>query len=90
MSDKIHVLEKVRLYGWKELEELGKDGVYSTTNRAYGKGEHVEAFTTKQYNIVENKDLRALERRLPKNWKKGKWTPPVDPYDPLSNMKKKR
>lgn len=47
-------------------------------------------FETKQNNIVQNKDLRAMERRLPKGWKKQKWTPPVDPFDPLSNMGKKK
>lgn len=40
----------------------------------YGKGEHVEMFKDKKYNISENEDLRCLERRLPKGWKKPKWT----------------
>jgi hypothetical protein len=35
----------------------------------------VELFKDKKYNIAENTDLRALERRLPKGWKKPKWTP---------------
>ena len=50
----------------------------------------MEMFNNSKYNIHENKELRALERRLPKNWKKGKWTPPADPYDPLTNMGKKK
>jgi hypothetical protein len=40
----------------------------------YGKGEHVEMFKDKKYNIHENEDLRCLEKRLPKGWKKPKWT----------------
>lgn len=44
-------------------------------------------FQNNKNNIIENKDLRAMERRLPKNWKKGKWTAPVDPFDPLSKKK---
>lgn len=47
-------------------------------------------FNNTKNNIIENKDLRALERRLPKNWKKGKFTAPVDPFDPLTNMNKKK
>ena len=69
---------------------MDKKCIYETTNKNYGNGEKVEMFDNRGYNIVENKDLRALERRLPKNWKKGKWTPPVDPFDPLTNMNKKK
>lgn len=47
-------------------------------------------FDNSKYNIHENKDLRALQRRLPKGWKKQKWTPPVDPFDPLAKMGKKK
>ena len=39
-----------------------------------GKGNNVELFKNVKYNIHENNDLRALERRLPKGWKKPKWT----------------
>jgi hypothetical protein len=35
----------------------------------------MEIFKDGKYNIHENNDLRALERRLPKGWKKPKWTP---------------
>ena len=64
--------------------------IYTRTNENYGKGQKVEIFDNSKYNIHENKDLRALERRLPKGWKKQKWTPPVDPFDPLSKMGKKK
>ena len=39
---------------------------------------YVEIFKDKKYNIHENHDLRALERRLPKGWKKAKWTPRIN------------
>ncbi len=54
-------------------------------------------FDNTKHNMIKNKDLRPLERRLPKGWKKQKWTPrinlsylAVDPYDPLSKMGKKK
>jgi hypothetical protein len=31
-----------------------------------------------------------LSRKLPKTWKKGKFTPPVDEFDPLKNTYKKK
>ena len=49
--------------------------VFQTSSSAYGKGTNVEVYKDSKYNIHENKDLRALERRLPKGWKKPKWTP---------------
>ena len=52
--------------------------MFETTSASYGKGPNVELFKDKKYNITENNDLRALERRLPKGWKKPKWTPRTD------------
>jgi hypothetical protein len=49
--------------------------VFDTTSAAYGKGDNVEIYKDSKYNIHENHDLRSLERRLPKGWKKPKWTP---------------
>jgi len=49
--------------------------VFQTSSSAYGKGTNVEVYKDSKYNIHENRDLRALERRLPKGWKKPKWTP---------------
>ena len=71
----------------QELKEMDRKEIYQTTSKDYGHGDKVEKFENKKYNIIENKELRAMERRLPKNWKKGKWTPPVDPFDPLSKKK---
>ena len=51
--------------------------IYDKTSNSYGKGDNVELFKNGKYNIIINKDLRALERRLPKNWKKPKWTPRI-------------
>ena len=39
-------------------------------------------------NNITKSDLRAQDRRLPKNWKKEKWTAPVDEFDPLNRKKK--
>lgn len=57
----------------------------------------MEVFKNDKYHIHECHDLRALERRLPKNWKKTKWTPRThiynsadDPYDELKKMGKKK
>lgn len=67
IDDRIRQLEQ-------QVNQL--DGkVFEATSTTYGKGENVELFKDKKYNISENKDLRALERRLPKGWKKPKWTP---------------
>ena len=49
--------------------------LFQTSAQSYGKGSNMELFKDNSHNIHENKDLRALERRLPKNWKKAKWTP---------------
>jgi hypothetical protein len=49
--------------------------VFQTSSSAYGKGTNVEVYKDSKYNIHVNRDLRALERRLPKGWKKPKWTP---------------
>jgi hypothetical protein len=56
----------------------------------YGTGENIECFQGSQYDRRTAKDLRPLERRLPPGWKKQKWTPPEDPYDPLKNIFKKK
>lgn len=73
----------------REINEI--DGkTFQTSSSAYGKGDNVELYKDPKNNIHENKDLRALERRLPKGWKKPKWTAPVDPFDPLSKMGKKK
>jgi hypothetical protein len=67
IDDRIHQLER-------EINEI--DGkVFQTSSSAYGNGHNVELYKDSKYNIHENKDLRALERRLPKGWKKAKWTP---------------
>lgn len=67
LDDKIKQLQQ-------EVQQI--DGsIYSRTSDGYGTGENVEIFTSNKYNMHENKELRALERRLPKNWKKLKWTP---------------
>ena len=49
--------------------------LFQTTAQSYGAGNNVELYKDKAYNIHENRDLRALQRRLPKGWKKAKWTP---------------
>ena len=66
---------------------MDKKEIYQTTSKDYGFGNKVQMFQSSKNNIVQNKQLRAMERRLPKNWKKGKWTPPADPFDPLSKKK---
>ena len=68
---------------------MDKKTIFGTTSESYGQGTNVQLFKNNKYSIKEGKDLRALERRLPKGWKKPKWTPPVDPYDPVANMHKK-
>ena len=40
--------------------------------------------------MTKNKDLKPQDRKLPKGWKKPKWTAPEDPYDPLKNLFKKK
>ena len=47
-------------------------------------------FETKDNNISKNPELMPLSRKLPKAWKKGKFTAPVDEFDPLRNMYKKK
>jgi hypothetical protein len=41
-------------------------------------------------NIVRNKEIKAQDRKLPKGWKKQKWSAPEDPYDPLKNLFSKK
>lgn len=69
---------------------MDKNTIFATSSKTYGQGNDLELFKNNKNAIKEGKDLRALERRLPKNWKKPKWTPPVDPYDPIANMYKKK
>ena len=67
IDDRIHQLEA-------EVREI--DGkMFETSSASYGKGQNVELYKDSKYNIHENRELRALERRLPKGWKKPKWTP---------------
>ena len=72
----------------QEIRVIGTKDIYTTTSNNYGSGQKVEMFDNSRYNLKENKDLRALDRKLPKDWKKAKWTPPIDPFDPLTNKKK--
>ena len=51
--------------------------LFQTSSSAYGCGNNVELYKDPKNNIRENRDLRALERRLPKGWKKQKWTPRI-------------
>lgn len=69
---------------------MDKKANFATTSEAYGQGTNVELFKNNKYSIKEGKDLRSLERRLPKGWKKPKWTAPVDPFDPVANMYTKK
>jgi len=64
--------------------------IYDRSSNSYGRGDKVELFDTSKNNMQKNQDLRPLERKLPKGWKKEKWKPPVDPYDPLNNLFKKK
>ncbi|KAL4502300.1 hypothetical protein ABPG72_011887 [Tetrahymena utriculariae] len=61
-----------------------------TQNQLYGTGKTLETIKLVENNIQKNPDLRALERKLPKEWKKKKWTAPEDPYDPLKDLFKKK
>ena len=59
-------------------------------NQSYGVGYNLEKFSQSEYKIVQSKDLNSQDRKLPKDWKKAKWTAPEDPYDPLKNMFNKK
>lgn len=61
-----------------------------TSNRLYGAGDNLERFQNNEYNVKGDKGLKPLERRLKPDWKKEKWKPADDDFDPLRNMFKKK
>ena len=72
----------------KKLDDIKVAPLNETSSQQIGKYEKLEKFNNNEFNIKKN-ELRPQDRRLPKNWKKEKWTCPVDEYDPLSKGKKK-
>merc|ERR1711964_864250 len=74
----------------EELEKLDHINVYNRTSNAYGKGPKIEMFDDKTHNISQNKDLLSCSRKLPKEWKKKKWTPSADEFDPLKKLYTKK
>jgi hypothetical protein len=50
----------------------------------------MEQFRYNEHNIHAMKDLKAQDRKLPKDWKKPKWSAPEDPNDPLKNLFSKK
>ena len=61
--------------------------IWNKTSTDYGKAGDVELFK-EIHGIKRDRGLLALDRKLPKGWKKEKWKPPVDEFDPLRNLKK--
>ena len=40
--------------------------------------------------MMKHGDLKPEDRKLPKDWKKKRWEPPEDPFDPLKDLFKKK
>jgi len=64
--------------------------IWNTTSSGYGQKEKIELFESKINNINKNPELMPQSRKLPKNWKKGKFTAPEDPSNPFKIVKNKK
>ena len=64
--------------------------VWSTTSSTYGNRSKIEMFESKVNNINKNPELMAVSRKLPKDFKKQKFTAPVDEFDPVAKMSIKK
>jgi len=64
--------------------------IWNTTSSGYGQKEKIELFESKINNINKNPELMPCSRKLPKTWKKGKFTAPEDPFNPLKGTMKKK
>ena len=87
----LHIILKVFFLPQKELRRRNEKKEGNITSYAeYGKGENIEVFFDKQYNMIKHGDLKPEDRKLPKDWKKKKWEAPEDPFDPLKDLFKKK
>ena len=73
----------------KELEKLDSVPIWNTTTSLYGSRSKVELYEDRSHNIHKNSDLMPNSRKLPKGYKKKKWTAPADEFDPLKKFNKK-
>ena len=84
-------VEYLKLIISKELRKRNEKKENTITSYSeYGKGENIEIFFDKQNNMMKHGDLKPEDRKLPKDWKKKRWEPPEDPFDPLKDLFKKK
>ena len=72
------------------MEKINVNQQYATSSKVIGRGQNLDIFQVHDYNKLKNPELKAQDRKLPKEWKKEKWKAPDDPFDELKNLFKKK